>query len=116
MSTVLQSTSHVHFTAFDIQSSHFGLNLYDTSLKLEQEQPELWLELAENHEIPSNATAVKMLSEEGEEKKKISSKVCGQKNKKKNMFVGYERLQMSKDWATHCLKEQMNLIQARKIS
>ena len=80
MSTVVQSTSHVHFTAFDIQSSHFGLNLYDTSLKLEQEQPELWL--AENHEIPSNATAVKMLSEEGEEKKKISSKVCGEKKKK----------------------------------
>lgn len=38
------------------------------------------------------------------------------KKQKKNMFVGYERLQMSKDWATHCLKEQMNLIQARKIS
>ena len=36
-----KSMSLIYFTAFDIQSVCFGLHLYSTSLKLEQEQPEL---------------------------------------------------------------------------
>lgn len=79
-----------------------------------KEQPELWLEHTENLEITSNATAVRKLSEEINNFKKHVIKSMWEKQDSFRV-IGFERLQMSKDWATHYLKELIIIIQVRQI-
>lgn len=113
----IHSKAHtrIYFTASHMQSFH----LYCTSFKPQQAQPELWLELTEDHEITSKATAVRMMLEGGETNKQKKQRKCHQKcvgkRKQAGFWVtGFERLQTSKR-VTHCLKEHMELVQVRKV-
>lgn len=113
----IHSKAHtrIYFTASHMQSFH----LYCTSFKPQQAQPELWLELTEDHEITSKATAVRMMLEGGgntqtKETKKMSSKVCGKE--KTSRFLGDWVWKASNVQKSHSLSKRAHGISSSKKS